>query len=111
MAEPEKTKSVSELTTELIDLTNGYVRQEIRATVDGSVVRPLKRAGRWLALVTVASTLFALASIFLAVGAFQLLATIVGATWIAYLIIGGILLLAGAGLAAALMRKDQDNGR
>ncbi len=110
MTEPKKTKSVSELTAELIDLTNGYVRQEINAIVAGSVIRPLKRLGRWLALVTVASTLFALASIFLAVGAFQLLATVVGATWIAYLIIGGILLLGGAGFAAALMRKDSDNG-
>lgn len=106
MAQPKKTKSVSELTAELIDLTNDYVRQEISATVDGRVVRPLKRLGRWFALVTVASALFALASIFLAVGAFQLLAIVVGATWIAYLIIGGILLLGSMGFAAALMRKD-----
>ena len=49
-----------------------------------------------------ASTLFALAAIFLAVGAFQLLAEIVGATWIAYLIIGGILIVAGVGTVIAM---------
>lgn len=106
MTEPEKGKSVSELTAELLDLTSAYARQEIKATIESGVVRPLRKLGRWLALATVASTLFALASIFIAIGAFQLLATLVGATWIAYLIIGGLLFLGGAGSAAAMVRKD-----
>ncbi len=102
MAPEENKKSVSELFAELLELTSGYVRQEVKNTVEHSIARPLRSAGRWAALALAASTLFALAAIFLAVGAFQLLAEIVGATWIAYLIIGGILIVAGVGTVIAM---------
>jgi hypothetical protein len=95
VAEEQKDKSISELIVELLDLTNRYIRQEIGRTIEDSVARPLRRAGKWLALAIIASTLFAVAIIFIAVATFQLLAIIVGATWVAYLIIGGILLLSG----------------
>ena len=109
MAPEENRKSVSELIAELLELTSGYARQEIKNTVEHSIARPLRSAGRWAALALATSTLFALAAIFLAVGAFQLLAIIVGATWIAYLVIGGILLAAGAGTAIAMgTGKEKD---
>ncbi len=110
MAPEENKKPVSELITELLELTVGYIRQEIKSTIEHSVARPLRSAGRWAALALAASTLFALAAIFLAVGAFQLLAEIVGATWIAYLVIGGILLVAGIGTVIAMASgKETDN--
>lgn len=86
-------KSFSELIVELIELTQTFFRQELKSTIDNIVVGPLKKVGFWLALTLVTATLFSLALIFLAVGAFQLLATLVGATWIAYLIIGAVLFL------------------
>ena len=111
VAPEENKKSVSELIAELSELTSGYIRQEIKSTVEHSVARPLRNAGRWVALALAASTLITLAAIFLAVGAFQLLAEIVGATWIAYLIIGGVLLVAGLGTAIAMtIGKEKDEG-
>ncbi len=94
-------KSFSELIIELIELTQTFFRQELKSTIDNIVVGPLKKVGFWLALTLVAATLFSLALIFLAVGAFQLLATLVGATWMAYLIIGVVLFLV-AGLLLIL---------
>lgn len=90
---PEKERSVIELVLELIDLTAQYLRQQAREIVEGAVIEPAKRIGAWLAFTIVASTLFALAAVFLSVGLFQLLARLVGAAWIAYLIIGAVLTL------------------
>ena len=109
VAPEENKKSVSELIAELFELTSDYIRQEIKSTVEHSVARPLRNAGRWVALALGASTLLALAAIFLAVGAFQLLAEIVGAAWIAYLIVGGVLLAAGVG-TAMMIGKETDEG-
>lgn len=111
MAENQEKKTISQLIVELIELTNAYIRQELRKTFDSSLARPAKKLGRWMGLAAVASTLFALAAIFIAVGAFQLLAELVGAAWIAYLIIGGILFLAGLATAGAMSSKGaRDNG-
>lgn len=109
MAPEENKKSVSELATEVLELTSGYIRQEIKSTVEHSLARPIRRAGRWAALAMAASTLFALAAIFLAVGAFQLLAELVGAAWIAYLIIGGVLLAVGIGTVVAMVKGKDGN--
>ncbi len=111
MAPEENKKSISELIGELLELASGYFRQETRSIVENSIARPLRKAGRWVALALVASTLFALAVIFLTVGAFQLLAELVGATWIAYLIIGGVLLVLGIGTVVAMATgKEADQG-
>ena len=93
MAAVKKEESVSDLIVELVDLATRYARQEIQSIIDGAVVGPIKKAGFWAGFSAAAGALCALALIFLAVGFFQLLAEVVGATWIAYLIIGGALSL------------------
>ena len=106
--EPVEAKSVIELVLELIDLTAQYLRQQAREIVKGAVIEPAKRIGAWLAFTLVASTLFALAAVFLSVGLFQLLARLVGAVWLAYLIIGAVLALGAVTLIfirQALMRN------
>lgn len=107
MREQPEYKSIATLIMELLELLSAYVRQELRAAVDSGLVRPLRNVGRWLALVTVASTLFALSCIFLAVGAFQLLARLVGAPWIAYLIVGGVLFIGGIMVMVPLFTKGE----
>ncbi len=107
MNQEEEKKSVSTLVAELLELSSGFLRQELRATINLAVVRPLKSVGKWLALAVAASTLFSLALIFLAIGAFQLLAELLGATWIAYLIIGAGLLLIGVIPIAVMIRQDE----
>lgn len=99
-AKPEENKSLIELLIELFDLINSYFKQELRASVRSGLIKPAQRLGIWMGLTIVASTLFGLAAIFLAVGSFQLLARLVGAAWIAYFIVGGALLLAGILLIA-----------
>lgn len=101
MTEEKKGESIVDLVLELVDLCRRYLSQEAQAVVDKALIGPARRVGRWLALTIVAATLFALAAIFLSVGAFQLLATLVGAAWIAYLIIGGILFIGAAGIMMA----------
>ena len=109
MTEEENKKSLSVLIAELLELASRYIRQEIKGTVEEAVARPIRNAGKWAALALAASSLFTLAAIFLAVGAFQLLAEIVGATWIAYLIIGGLLLAGGIATAASMrLGKEPD---
>lgn len=102
-----KEESVADLVLDLVDLSRRYIRQEAQGVVDKALISPARRVGFWLAFIIVGATLFALAAIFLSVGAFQLLATVVGAAWIAYLIIGGILFLG----ATALMIAGQRLGK
>ncbi len=89
----EKKSSLLKSIVDLIELLIAYLRQELKSAVDDSLTRPLKRAGRKAGLAIVAGVLMSIASIFIAVGLFQLLAVLVGATWIAYLIIGAILVI------------------
>ncbi|MDP1809455.1 MAG: phage holin family protein [Actinomycetota bacterium] len=99
--EQQKEESITDLILDLVDLSRRYFSQEARTVVDKAIISPARRAGFWLAFTIVAATLFALAAIFLSVGAFQLLATVVGAAWIAYLIVGGILFLGAAAMIIA----------
>jgi hypothetical protein len=96
-------KSIPELVVEFIDLTNQYIKREIRSTIESALVKPVQKLGFSLAVSIVAATLFSLSFIFLAVGLFQLLALVIGVTWIAYLIVAGGLFLAG--LLLALVKK------
>ena len=104
--EPPKEESVADLVLDVIALANQYLRQEVQAVVDKAIIDPARRLGFWLGFTIVAATLFALAAIFLSVGAFQLLATLVGAAWIAYLIIGGSLFLGATALIIARRKLD-----
>lgn len=104
MPQEEQEKSVAALFLELVDLFRQYIEQEVRAVIDRAIISPGRRLGFWLGFTIVGATLFALAAIFLSVGLFQLLATLVGAAWIAYLIIGVVLLI-GAGILMMLARK------
>lgn len=101
MEEQEQKEGLGHQVVDFVDLTNAYLRQEIKKTVEGSILTPFARFGRWFALVILAAGLLVLALVFIAIGIFQLLATVVEATWIIYLMIGAIF-LAGAGAAVAL---------
>lgn len=107
--EPKQEESVLDLLFELIDLSRRYARQEIQVVIERALLSPARRLGLLLAFTIVAATLFALSSIFLAVGAFQLLARLVGAAWIAYLIVGFMLLAVAIILAAAGRRYGKGN--
>jgi len=87
-------KSLIDSILNLTDLVSVYVRQEVKKVVDQSIAGPIGVAARKAALLIMAFTLFALASIFIAVGLFLLLAALVGFI-LAYLIIGAVLLLVG----------------
>lgn len=93
---------------ELVQLVNRFLRQQLQETIDQSVARPIRNAGRSAALAILAAGITVLAIIFLAVGLFQLLASMVGAAWIAYLIVGGTLALVAAVLM--LVRGRARNG-
>ena len=105
--EEQKEESATDVALNLIALTGQYLRQEAQAVVDKAIIGPARRLGLWLGFTIVAATLFALAAIFLSVGAFQLLATLVGAAWIAYLIIGGILFVGATALMMAGRKLGQ----
>ena len=108
--EEQREESLADLIADFVDLSSQYIRQETQAIVDKAVISPARRLGFWLAFTIVAATLFALAAIFLSVGAFQLLAALVGAPWIAYLIIGSLLLLAGASLLVLRQKLGENSG-
>lgn len=96
---------------ELLDLLTRYAKEQAGSAVEDHVARPIRRASRWAAFTLVGSVFFALASFFLAIGFFLLLARILGATWAAFLLVG-VLLLLGGGLTGLLRNKGDDkNGR
>ncbi len=103
-AQPEK--SLVELVTELFDLVNKYVREQIRTTLRKSLILPLQRLGLNLGFTIVAATMIAISVIFLAVGFFLYLAGAVGYP-LAYLIIGFFYLVIGAVLIALRARTVQ----
>ena len=91
----EEKSSLLKSIVDLIELLIAYVRQELRSTVDKSLAEPLRKAGKKTGIAIFVAFIMSIAAIFIAVGLFQLLATIVGATWIAYLIIGTLLVIVG----------------
>ena len=105
MAETKQEKSLIELVVELIDLFARYVRQQIKLAVDSGIAAPLKKAGFAAAVAILSAVIFGLAAIFITVGLFLLLIRIVGAAWIAFLIVGVVLLLVGA----VIMRRGRKN--
>lgn len=106
---PDKEKSLLELLAELVELVNEFVRQQIGATVDKGIVRPIKTAGLWAALTMLAAVVTALAVIFIVVGLFLLLIRLVGAAWIAFLVVGSLLAL-GAFLLILIRRRQKNAG-
>jgi len=104
-ARPEE-KSLVQLLTELFDLVNRYVRDQVRTTLRRSVILPLQRLGLNLAFTIVAAMMAAISVIFLAVGFFLYLALAVGYP-LAYLIIGFFYLLIAAILVAIRVRTVQ----
>ena len=91
----DREKTLIQLFTELIELGVTYLRQQLKSIVGSSVAEPLRRAGVAAATAMLAATVFGLAVIFIAVGLFLLLAKLVGASWIAFLIVGAVLVLIG----------------
>lgn len=87
-------KTLIESVLELIDLISTYIRQQARMIVDQSIAGPIASAGRKAALFIFAFSLFSLAAIFVAVGLFLALASLVGFI-LAYLIIGALLIIVG----------------
>ena len=91
----ENKNSLLKSIVDLIELLIAFVRQELKSAVDSSLAEPLKKAGKKTGIAIAVGFIMGIAAIFIAVGLFQLLATIVGATWIAYLIIGTLLVIVG----------------
>jgi VIT1/CCC1 family predicted Fe2+/Mn2+ transporter len=82
---------------ELIDLVALYIRQNAKKIIEEGVAKPLQAAGRAAGLFLFAFTVFSIASIFLAVGVFLALASLIGYP-ASYILIGIVLLIIG-GLA------------
>lgn len=95
------------LIVELIELASLYVRQQVKMTMDKSVADPLRKAGLAVAAAILSAVIFGLAAIFITVGLFLLFVRIVGAAWIAFLITGIVLLIAGA-IASRRGRGNND---
>jgi VIT1/CCC1 family predicted Fe2+/Mn2+ transporter len=79
---------------ELIDLVALYIRQNAKKIIEEGVAKPLQAAGRAAGLFLFAFTVFSIASIFLAVGVFLALASLIGYP-AAYILIGIVLLIIG----------------
>jgi len=87
-------KSLVESVLELFEVTSTYVRQEVKRVVDESIAGPIGVAARKAAFILLAFTLFSIAAIFISVGLFLLLATLIGYI-LAYLSIGIVLVIFG----------------
>lgn len=106
MAEEKRDKSLIELLIELIDLSARYIRRQVELTVEKGVSSPIKRAGFRAATAVLAATIIGTALIFVALGLFLLLVKLVGDAWLAFLIVGVILLIAGLLIARKGQRED-----
>lgn len=102
--EDNEKKSLLDSILELIDLFLRYVRQQIRLTVDQSVVGPIGKAGKRAGLFILAFTLFSIAAVFIAVFLFLLLATLVG--YLLAVLIAGLVFVAGGGGALFAGRSE-----
>jgi len=79
---------------ELIDQIAAYIKQNAKQIIDESIAKPLQSAGRKAGLFFFAFVVFSIASLFVSVGLFLAFTSIVGYP-IAYLTIGGVLIIAG----------------
>jgi membrane-bound ClpP family serine protease len=95
MAEEKRRKSILDLIFELVELLNKYFKQQLLGVISESVVEPLTTAGRKVGFWILTFTLFAIASIFIAVAVFLILVQIIGSYSIAYLIVGVVFTIAG----------------
>jgi membrane-bound ClpP family serine protease len=95
MAEEKRRKSILDLILELVELLNKYFKQQLLEVISESVIDPLTRAGRKVGFWILTFTLFAIASIFIAVAVFLILVQIIGSYSIAYLIVGVVFIIAG----------------
>lgn len=100
-------KSLIQSLGELLDLLTRYAKEQAGIAVEDHVAKPIRRASRWAAFTLISSVFFALASMFLAIGLFLLLARALGAAWAAFLLVGVVLLI-GGGLAGFLRNKGDD---
>ena len=91
----ENKNSLLKSIVDLIELLIAFIRQELKSAVDSGLAEPLKKAGKKTGIAIAVGFIMGIAAIFIAVGLFQLVATLVGATWIAYLIIGVLLIIFG----------------
>lgn len=93
-------KEIPELVTELVDMSTAYLRQE--------VVQPARHLGRFAGLGIAAGAVFALAALFLVLGAFALLVAVLPeGPWWTVLARGLTVVVAGgvAGLIAWRMLR------
>ncbi|MEW5706227.1 MAG: hypothetical protein AB1743_05460 [Actinomycetota bacterium] len=97
-------KTLIESILRLIDLASLYIRQQLKNIVEQGISVPIKSAGRTAAFFILAFSLFSLASIFIAIGLFLLLASFVGHI-IAYLVVGALLAIAGAIVLAIIKHR------
>lgn len=91
---PKSGKTIMDAVFELFDLVMVYVRQQVKLIVEQNITRPITIASRKAAFFLLAFTFFSIASLFVAVGFFLLLASLIGYI-LAYLSIGAILILGG----------------
>lgn len=95
LEDDKKNKTVLELLVEFMELLIAFIGQQTRHTIERSVSGPLKDTGQKVAIAVASGFIFGIASIFIAVGLFQLLAELVGSTWLVFLIIGFLLTVVG----------------
>ncbi|MHB8840810.1 MAG: phage holin family protein [Candidatus Aquicultor sp.] len=103
-------KTIIDAVLELFDLVMTYARQQITMIVEQNITRPIGTAARKAAFFILAFTFFSIASIFVAVGFFLLLASLIGYI-LAYLSIGAVLILGGIVLVRLSMRDGKLPGK
>jgi uncharacterized membrane protein len=97
-------KTIIDSILELFDLIMVYVRQQVKMIVEQNITGPIGTAARKAGFFILAFTLFSIASIFVAVGFFLLLASLIGYI-LAYLLIGAVLIVGGIVLVWLSVRK------
>ncbi|NCO65616.1 MAG: hypothetical protein COW32_07650 [Candidatus Aquicultor secundus] len=99
-------KTIIDAILELFDLVMAYVRQQITMIVKQNITGPIGTAARKAAFFILAFTFFSIASIFVAVGFFLLLASLIGYI-LAYLSIGAVLIIGGIVLVRLSTREGK----
>jgi len=97
--------NISNQLFELLELAVRYGNQQVRALVEKNVTAPIKSAGIILARTIITAVILAMATIFITVGLFLLLVKLVGSTWLAFLLVGAVLLF-GA-FFTTVFKKDK----
>ena len=99
----KESKKITALLLETFELILVYLNQQVGKLVEENIAAPIKAAGYLAAKYIIVAVFLAMAAVFITVGSFLLLVELVGSVWVAFMIVGAVLLLIAL-LIARLMR-------